>query len=93
MRPAQQVRLEVIGGHEVLERPSGVMNPAGLASKPPSVRNCRVRKGWVVPPLRRFSSIANGVHLVVVTSPTTTKSTANLPEQLASASRAPMSAA
>ena len=43
-------------------RPLGAVNSAVPGSYVPSVRNWSVRNGWVVPPLRRLSSIAYGVH-------------------------------
>ena len=54
-------------------RPLGAVNSAVPGSYVPSVRNWSVRNGWVVPPLRRLSSIAYGVH-ASWRSRTTTKS-------------------
>src|SRR6478736_898883 len=43
--------------------PSRVRNRPVLPSYRPPVRNCSVRNGCVVPPLRRLSSIAYDVHV------------------------------
>ena len=54
----EPVVLEVVGGDEVLAAAAGGQEDSALAVVVPSVRNCSVRNGWVVPPLRRFNSIA-----------------------------------
>src|SRR5262245_7444171 len=68
--------------------PLGAVNTAVSGSYFPSVRNWRDRNGCVVPPLRRLSSIAYGVHDPSF-SRTVTKSIANRPSTPSAASRAP----